>query len=82
VTAELIRAVDHDIAPGVQPDMTEHGFATDVRPAPDRRMTGWAGSGASSYATVTPGRNQWSSLVTLDTVVTPDTPEQTNGRPP
>ncbi|MER5833866.1 flavodoxin family protein [Streptomyces sp. NPDC002130] len=33
VTTELIRAVDHDIAPGVHPDMTEHGFASDVWPA-------------------------------------------------
>lgn len=32
VTTELIRAVDHDIAPGVQPDMREHGFKTDVWP--------------------------------------------------
>ncbi len=27
-----IRAVDHDIAPGVQPDMTEHGFENDDWP--------------------------------------------------
>ncbi|MFC5952949.1 flavodoxin family protein [Streptomyces pratens] len=32
VTTDLIRAVDHDIAPGVHPDMTEHGFATDAWP--------------------------------------------------
>ena len=32
VTTELIRAVDHDIATGVYPDMTEHGFATDAWP--------------------------------------------------
>ncbi|MGW1530938.1 flavodoxin family protein [Streptomyces aureus] len=31
-TAE-IRAIDHDIATGVYPDMTEHGFATDEWPA-------------------------------------------------
>jgi len=33
VTTELIRVVDHDIAPGVYPDMTEHGFKTDEWPA-------------------------------------------------
>ncbi|GAA0607131.1 flavodoxin family protein [Sporichthya brevicatena] len=33
VTVSQIRAVDHDIAPGVWPDMTEHGWATDEWPA-------------------------------------------------
>jgi multimeric flavodoxin WrbA len=33
VDAEVIRAVDHDIATGVWPDMTEHGWATDAWPA-------------------------------------------------
>ena len=33
VTVEAIRAVDHDIAPGVWPDMTEHGWDTDAWPA-------------------------------------------------
>ena len=32
VQAEIIRAVDHDIAPGVYPDMTKHGWATDAWP--------------------------------------------------
>lgn len=32
VKTELIRAVDHDIATGVQPDMREHGWATDEWP--------------------------------------------------
>ncbi|CAN5620826.1 flavodoxin family protein [soil metagenome] len=32
VTVESIRAVDHDIAPGVWPDMTEHGFHVDEWP--------------------------------------------------
>lgn len=32
VTVDLIRAVDHDIATGVYPDMTEHGWATDEWP--------------------------------------------------
>ncbi|MEX2279230.1 MAG: flavodoxin family protein [Acidimicrobiia bacterium] len=33
VTVDLIRAVDHDIAPGVYPDMTEHGAETDEWPS-------------------------------------------------
>ncbi len=33
VSVEVVRAVDHDIAPGVWPDMTEHGAATDAWPA-------------------------------------------------
>lgn len=32
VQTELIRTIDHDIATGVQPDMTEHGWATDEWP--------------------------------------------------
>lgn len=32
VKTELIRSVDHDIAPGVYPDMTQHGFQADVWP--------------------------------------------------
>ncbi len=32
VTVDEIRAVDHEIAPGVQPDMTEHGWARDDWP--------------------------------------------------
>ncbi|MEX2494741.1 MAG: flavodoxin family protein [Woeseia sp.] len=33
VAVEHVRAVDLDIAPGVQPDMTRHGFASDDWPA-------------------------------------------------
>jgi len=33
VHTELIRVIDHDIATGIQPDMTEHGWDTDVWPA-------------------------------------------------
>lgn len=33
VKTESIRAIDHDIATGVYPDMTEHGWATDEWPA-------------------------------------------------
>src|SRR3954454_15980018 len=32
VDVEILRAVDHDIATGVQPDMTEHGCARDDWP--------------------------------------------------
>lgn len=33
VSTELIRTIDHDIATGVQPDMTQSGWATDEWPA-------------------------------------------------
>jgi multimeric flavodoxin WrbA len=33
VQVDVIRAVDHDIATGVWPDMTEHGWAADAWPA-------------------------------------------------
>jgi multimeric flavodoxin WrbA len=33
VSVETVRAVDHHIAPGVQPDMTEHGHERDDWPA-------------------------------------------------
>ena len=33
VAVEVIRAVDHDIATGVWPDMTEHGWVSDEWPA-------------------------------------------------
>lgn len=33
VAVERVRAVDLDLAPGVQPDMREHGFETDEWPA-------------------------------------------------
>src|SRR2546421_502983 len=33
VTVDVLRAVDHDIATGVWPDMTEHGWASDAWPA-------------------------------------------------
>ena len=33
VTVEVIRAVDHEIATGVWPDMTEHGWERDDWPA-------------------------------------------------
>ena len=33
ITLEQVRLVDHDIAPGVYPDMTEHGAKRDDWPA-------------------------------------------------
>src|SRR3954453_14144963 len=33
VTVDVLREVDHDIATGVWPDMTEHGWAIDEWPA-------------------------------------------------
>jgi multimeric flavodoxin WrbA len=33
VTVEVLRAIDHDIATGTWPDMTEHGWAADEWPA-------------------------------------------------
>ena len=38
VAIDEIRAVDHDIATGVWPDMTEHGWASDEWPALHRRV--------------------------------------------
>ena len=32
VEVEVLRAIDHDLATGVYPDMTEHGWATDEWP--------------------------------------------------
>ncbi len=32
VEVEVLRAIDHDIATGVYPDMTEHGWASDEWP--------------------------------------------------
>ena len=37
VTVDAIRAVDHEIATGVYPDMTEHGWERDDWPALSRR---------------------------------------------
>ena len=40
VTVEVLRAVDHDIATGVYPDMTEHGWDRDDWPAIFERVIG------------------------------------------
>lgn len=38
VSVDLVRAMDHDIAPGVQPDMREEGLASDDWPALTERV--------------------------------------------
>lgn len=38
VGVEVVRAVDHDIATGVWPDMTEHGWAGDDWPRLHRKV--------------------------------------------
>jgi multimeric flavodoxin WrbA len=38
VSVDQIRAVDHDIPPGVYPDMTEHGFKSDEWPSLTERV--------------------------------------------
>ncbi len=38
VSTELIRAVDHEIAPGVQPDMTKHRHSRDDWPAISKKV--------------------------------------------
>ena len=40
VSTELIRAVDHEIAPGVYPDLTEHGAERDEWPTLYERVQG------------------------------------------
>ncbi|CAN5804093.1 flavodoxin family protein [soil metagenome] len=40
VSVELIRAVDHELATGVWPDMTEHGWEVDEWPALFERILG------------------------------------------
>lgn len=40
VEVDYVRAVDLDLAPGVQPDMTEHGFDNDDWPALCQRVMG------------------------------------------
>ena len=38
VDVEVLRAVDHDIATGVYPDMTQHGWASDEWPQIHERV--------------------------------------------
>src|SRR3546814_14311211 len=39
VSVELVRAIDHDIATGVWPDMTEHGWDRDDWPGIYERLS-------------------------------------------
>ncbi len=62
VTVDRIRAIDHDIATGVYPDMTEHGWSTDEWPALYERIMAadilvlvgpiWLGDNSSVMKTV------------------------------
>jgi len=70
VTVEVIRAVDRDIATGVWPDMTEHGWERDEWPAIFEQVMAadilvlctaiwlgektWSAPGSSSGSTATP----------------------------
>jgi len=50
VAVKVLRAVDHDIATGVWPDMTEHGWATDEWPQIHPRVLAgpiWLGDNSS-----------------------------------
>lgn len=38
VTVDIVRSVDHDIAPGVYPDMTKEGFKTDAWPEIQKKV--------------------------------------------
>ena len=38
VDTEMIRPVDHDIAPGVYPDMTQHGWSSDEWPEIQKKV--------------------------------------------
>src|SRR3954471_23120938 len=40
VTVDTVRAIDHDIATGVWPDMTEHGWERDDWPAISEQVMG------------------------------------------
>jgi hypothetical protein len=56
VAVEELRAVDHDIATGVWPDMTEHGWATDEWPAIyPQADAGWIGEAGPGHSYLDPG---------------------------
>jgi hypothetical protein len=48
VQVEVLRAIDHDIATGIWPDMTQHGWATDEDQPRPRRCSVLAPSGPDS----------------------------------
>ena len=57
VGVEQIRAVDHKIATGVYPDMTEHGWPRDDWPAIFEQVrAGWIGEAGRGRATSIPAR--------------------------
>jgi len=52
VEVEVLRAIDHDIATGVYPDMTEQGWASDDWPrsgSGSRLLTSWSSPGRSGW---------------------------------
>ena len=55
VDVDVIRAVDHDIATGVWPDMTEHGWPVDEWPASTRAVDRSTDRSRSTCSTM-PGR--------------------------
>src|SRR4051812_38785083 len=64
VEVELIRPIDHEIATGVWPDMTEHGWERDAWPSIHQRVmvapTSSSSSGRSGWVT-TARSPSWSS---------------------
>jgi multimeric flavodoxin WrbA len=76
VDVDVIRAVDHDIPPGVQPDMTAHGFAHDDWPALQERVLAadvlvlgtpiWLGDKSSVCSRVIERLYGWSGRVNDD----------------
>ena len=55
VQVEVLRAIDHDIATGVWPDMTEHGWASDEWPAIFDRVLAASYTGGPGAAAQDPG---------------------------
>jgi hypothetical protein len=54
VEVEVLRTIDHDIATGVYPDMTEHGWASDEWPRSGKGSvprTSWLSRGRSGWET-------------------------------
>src|SRR4051812_40495195 len=64
VTVDVVRAIDHEIATGVWPDMTEHGWDRDAWPSIHQRVmvapTSSSSSGRSGWVT-TARSPSWSS---------------------
>jgi hypothetical protein len=54
VKVTVPRAIDHDIATGVWPDMTEHGWAHDDWPAM-QADAGWIGEAGPGPSYLDPG---------------------------